>query len=170
MNKIIKNKRGQSTIEFLCSFAFIITILFVYVKIAMNLTNGYVVHYATYVASRVFLTNDNFSKTADGADGNAETQAKNVFGKIIKGGNVDFKINKSSTVNNKVFVGAIAIFQQTFAFSDLIGGKNPIKFVSESFLGRLPTHGECGERICDAVKAAGATDCTTNVTITDDGC
>ena len=85
---------GQSTIEFLCTFAFVLATIFVFLKIAMNVTNGYLVHYATYMASRAYLVNDNGSNSPSGGDGPALSLAKSVFKEIVPDlpGNGDFQI------------------------------------------------------------------------------
>ena len=70
-----KNEKGQSVIEFLMSFTLVVGLLMFFFKMALGYTNGYMVHYATFMASRAYLTND-VSTTTD-PDGAAFNQAKN---------------------------------------------------------------------------------------------
>jgi hypothetical protein len=55
-----KNRRegesGQVLIEFLIVTAMILTLLFVFVQIAWGIAYGHYVHYATYMASRAYLS------------------------------------------------------------------------------------------------------------------
>ena len=54
----MSNRHGQSTIEFLIVSVFSMGILALFVQLAINLTGGYLVHYATYMASRTFMVYD----------------------------------------------------------------------------------------------------------------
>ena len=67
---------GQSLIEFLICFIFAFGILLLGIKVAFNLTNGYMAHYATYVASRVYLVSDNNSNNPSNSDKAAFKEAK----------------------------------------------------------------------------------------------
>ena len=73
---------GQSTIEFLLTFIFSIGILILFISLGLNLTRGYIAHYATYMASRTYLTADNTSFTDTSSDSYAEQEAENVFNRI----------------------------------------------------------------------------------------
>ena len=75
---MIKRNEGQSAIEFLMSFVFVIGFMMTLVRIAMNYTNGYLVHYATYVSSRAFMVADNNGQGSD-ADSYAALKARNTF-------------------------------------------------------------------------------------------
>ncbi len=55
------NQQGQAAIEFILTFAFGIGIVMLFVSLAMNMTRGYLVHYANFMASRTFLTYDSNS-------------------------------------------------------------------------------------------------------------
>ena len=170
--RCVKKNEGQSTIEFLITFGFTLLLLFVMVKLSLNVTNGFLVHYATYAASRAFLVVDTFSNTPDGSDAEAEARAKEVFKKIVAGNTVTVTPHKIGDVDGKsVFLGVRAQFVQKLAFSNVVGGKKPVTFLSESYIGRTPTMSECVTRICDAVKLIGVRDeCELNVTLEDNGC
>lgn len=160
---------GQSTIEFLTTFAFAIFILFLYVKAALNITNGYFIHFATYQASRVFLTFDNGADTPESTDNLAKARAEETFRSILGDSDVEIEFNMPGEVGNSVFVGAIGSFQERFGIGNFVGGSKMINFVSESFLGREPPVGECARRVCNAIsKIIGQ--CNSNVTLFDNGC
>ena len=59
MNKLSKNNKGQSTIEFLSTFTFVIAFFFVFAKIGLNFTHSYLLQYANFMASRAYLVADN---------------------------------------------------------------------------------------------------------------
>jgi len=174
MIALYRSNKGQSTIEFLMSFIFGLGFLFVIFKISLNFTNGYLVHYATYMASRAYLVADNNSNQADGADKVAEQRAKEVFAKykipaVIESFTGDLQINSPESVAIKGFVGTWVEYQDKFTFSSLFGGNQDISFRSESFLGREPTRAECLERICHALGDINS-DCNLHVTFYDNGC
>ncbi len=56
MRKQLRNESGQSTIEFIFSFGFAFFLIIYTLKVALNYTTGYLVHYSTYMASRAYLT------------------------------------------------------------------------------------------------------------------
>ena len=168
----MKKCTGQSTIEFLITFGFTLILLFVLVKISLNVTNGFLVHYATFAASRTFLVVDIFSDSPGGSDDEAGNQARDVFKKIVAGNTVTVTPqNIDSVANRSVFLGVRAQFIQKLAFSNVNGGKKPVTFVSESYIGRTPTMSECVDRVCEAMKLVGTLEeCTKNVTLEDNGC
>ncbi|MBI2521630.1 MAG: hypothetical protein HYV97_14540 [Bdellovibrio sp.] len=166
---LLKKCSGQSTIEFLVTFGFTLLLIFILLKISLNVTNGFLVHYATYSASRAFLVADNLGNTPN--DDLAESKALSVFGKIVAGNTVTVQPQKISLAEKSVFLGVRAEFTQKFAFSDVIGGEQPITFISESYIGRTPLMSECVIRTCDAIKHLdGSIVCDLNVTLEDNGC
>lgn len=167
------SESGQSTIEFLTTFSVALTFLFVFVRVALSFTNGYMVHYATFMASRTYYTYDNNSNEPSGIDSTAFTKARETFGKILSTNGIDLEQHSPESGNNKTFVGIIAKFRQKFSSSNMIGGTELIDFVSESFLGRTPMNAECAEMTCEGIKnALGTSSCgpTDNVTVFDNGC
>jgi hypothetical protein len=177
MNKR-SNESGQSTIEFLVSFVFILGFMFLYLKVALNMTNGYLVHYANFMASRAYLTSDNNSNSPEGGDADAEGRAKEVFESLFvndfvtsTGGTaVAFEINDPNFGGNLIFRGSFATYSDQLSPSSALGGGNTIEFVSESFLGREPTRAECISRICAGFAEVGAAQCNRHVTLMDNGC
>ena len=73
------NKEGQSTLEFIFSFAIVFSFIFFFFKIALNYTNGYLLHYANFMASRTYLVHDINSNIVSGGDGPALKEAKAIF-------------------------------------------------------------------------------------------
>lgn len=144
------------------------------IKIALNLTNGYLAHYATFMASRTYLVVDSNSAEVDGADEYAFLLSQRVFNKFRIGGFIPdarqrLRARPPGVGGNPVYTGIIFKFTQEFSFSDMTGGKVPMDFVSESFLGREPTRATCLQRICDSMKMIGK-GCGSNITYYDNGC
>ncbi len=167
-------QEGQSSIEFLITIIFVVSIIFSFVKLAINMTNGYLAHYATFMASRTYMVIDNNSNTPAGSDNYAEKRASEVFNSYklstfvgnYKGA---LTFNAPDFSGKHIYVGALHSFSQAFSINDFVGGKSPIEFLSESFLGREPTIATCFSRVCYAMKEAGG-DCQLHTTIFDNGC
>lgn len=171
---LIPNDRGQSTMEFLLSFTFVFALIFLIFQIGVSFTNGYLVHYATFMASRTYLVIDNNSNTIASGDEDAKGRAISVFNGIpmdrfIPGFRSELHINHPMTVTNNIFVGAWVEYPEKFGISELIGGIKDVKLRSESFLGREPSRVTCLVRICEAMKEVGGT-CGDHTTFFDDGC
>ncbi len=175
----MKNQQGQSTIEFIFTFAFAVSVILIIFKSAMNYTTGYLVHYATFMASRTYLTHDsymgNFGNVNASMSG-AEQAAKAAFGKYqLDVFDVDpsgFRVNPpgSSIPGDYVTVGTMMTFEKEIDAVGQITGQKSIRYVSESFLGKEPTRAVCAQRVCKAI--TGQTTCSNNLDITlfDDGC
>lgn len=180
----MKNNKGQSTIEFILTFTMTVSFILLFLKMTLNYTNGYMLHHAVFMSSRAFLVHDSQLGRTDTdlvvQDDVAATFAASVFAKYLPTGlingfdNTSVKFNKPSnpTLIYKVFVGAFAEFESAFA-SGLIGGKDIVKFKSESFLGREPTRAESYLQTCAAmVQAVGSemdNKCSWHTTIDDNG-
>ena len=180
----LRDRRGQSTIEFLVTFPLIFAFVIYFFKSSLNFTRGYLAHYATFMASRTFLVYDNHR----GDDTIAMIQAREAFKSTHIGhiGNqftpdpnkLQFNsypdVGSGGTGNiDPLFKGAYFDYMETFSYSDLFGGTDPLHLRSESFLGREPTRLGCLERICEAMKVlTGQGDCTNNypITLSDNGC
>jgi hypothetical protein len=84
---MIKNSKGQSTIEFIFSFTAAVGFVFLFLKMALNYTNGYMVHHATFMASRAYLVSDSESaQTPEARDQKAFDHARTVFNKHLPDG------------------------------------------------------------------------------------
>ena len=170
----MKNEKGQSTIEFLMGIIFVFGFLFLFLRVSITLTNGYLVHYATFMASRAYLVADNNSNQVNGADGFAFKQSEEVFASFrvanfISGFSGELEANSPEFGGNKVFVGLWVEYQDKFALNGLIGGGQKLTLRSESFLGREPTRAECLERVCAANIEVGG-NCRVHSTLVDNGC
>jgi hypothetical protein len=79
-----KNNKGQSTIEFILTFTAAVGFIFLFLKMALNYTNGYMVHHATFMASRAYMVGDAERYESAGAgDARAFDMAKAVFAKNL---------------------------------------------------------------------------------------
>lgn len=171
---LLENEKGQSTTEFLMTFIFGFVIIFIFLKMSFTIGNGYLVHYATFMASRTYLVMDNNSNNPNGGDAEAFKRAGETFlsflvDKLVPGWKANLQVNSPGNVSNQVFTGLWIEMKEQFGVSDLIGGKKPINLRSESFLGREPTISECMDRICKSMKLIGG-DCRSQSTMFDNGC
>ncbi|MCO4795511.1 MAG: hypothetical protein KC493_17460 [Bacteriovoracaceae bacterium] len=170
-----KNEEGQSTVEFIISFMMVIGFVFLYVKMALNFTNGYVVHYANFMASRALLVQEANSNQVDGSDTKSRQVAEEVWNgfnveDVLGGIEITKDFNMPGAVDNNLFVGTIVEYEDRFSIFGNVGTTDKLKFKSESFLGKEPTIAECVERICEAFRALGAGGCNHNTTVMDNGC
>lgn len=177
------NSYGQATIEFLMTFIFAVGFLFAFVSLALNMATGYMVHYATYMASRTYLVYDNGSASPEASDRYAEDNAKEVFDSyhLTKLGVHDavFTVLSPDDATRYEYVGVRTTFEKPLSFFKLMGGGEKAKMISESFLGREPTRGTCLHRVCKAVEpilqksglGGGEDTCESpHVTLFDNGC
>lgn len=161
------NHNGQSTFEFLLVFGFAIGLMFLFVHTAMTFTSGYHAHYATFMASRTYLVWDRQIGNPDQEYQSTDTNSAfatskrvfdnykvNIFG--IYDSNGEFSIiqsNLSGTNNLYEFTGAKYKYTQPLSLMGFLGGKVNATMISESFLGKEPSRGECFQRIRDAMSA-----------------
>lgn len=170
----VNNNLGQSTIEFILTFTAAVGFIFLFLKMAINYTNGYMVHHATYMASRSYLVGDTESQqTVEGRDKNAFELATSVFKKnlpeaLILGFDGTLQANYPGTGKLSVFTGVWVEFTQIFSLG-FVGGKDPVRFRSESFLGREPSRPESIKQICDAIKTVTLGSCDVQATLDDNG-
>lgn len=183
---------GQSTVEFILTFTFGLGIIFLFVNISVNYSVGYLVHYATFMASRTYLTVDIAAGAPDASEAQASAQALETFrrfkmdqigipsGGVLAGGSADvgFHINRYSTVSTNeqaLFVGAYAVFERPLSIFRAIAGDLKGTLVSEAFLGKEPVRTECWQRTCKAISIGvkgNATPCggKDDYTVFDNGC
>lgn len=169
------DQKGQSTIEFIFTFAFGVSIILLIFNSAINQTTGYLVHYATFMSSRSYLTADTPLNTVTGSLNGAEAKAKATFDKynltFLGVKNLNYKVNapNSNNPNSYLTVGAVAQFEQSIDVIGKIAGQQKLELVSESFLGKEPTRAECAIRVCRAVAARESCQ-SLDITLFDDGC
>lgn len=178
MAKKIKdsNESGQSTIEFLLTFTTAVGFIFVFLKMAMNYTDGYMVHHATYMAARSYMVQDQDRDDVNEGDKLAKNYADTVFTKYLPEGLVngvsaaDLKENgpELSETKYRAFVGLYIKYVQRFSLG-MIGGTSNVDFISEAFLGREPTRAETKAQTCAAIKSLGLNRCDIHVTLEDNG-
>ena len=175
---MIQKDEGQSTIEFLLVFVFIIGFIFSFAKLSLFYTNGFLVHYATFMASRAYMVVDTNSNQPAGSDGAALAQAKKIFreiplNKFIEGYDMNLKDAPPDAggvrYDRNLYVGVYTDFSQDLITPTLIGAKKDVQLRSESFLGRSPTRAECMENVCKAMQLLGG-DCVHHSTMVDNGC
>ena len=165
-----KTDQGQSLIEFIMTLSFSLGIVFLFFSIAFNATDGYLAHYATYMASRTYLVVDVNANRANGSDASALSEAQRVFAKYLNPTKGKFYVNNPDMITGFPYIGAGFEFKQKFSFG-LIGVKDEMNLNSESYLGREPTRAECAERICHALLGAGgACEALVHYTLYDNGC
>lgn len=158
------------------SFIYIFGLLAMFIRVAVNTTNGYLVHYATFMASRAYLVHDENNSSATIDDQRAEAHAKAVFKKykvteLIPQSSGKLEVRSPGAGGHKLLVGVYHSFKQNFSPMPLVGGTTPVELVSESFLGREPSRQECLDGICNAFKQIdGYSSCRNHSTFFDNGC
>lgn len=161
---------GQSTIEFILTFAFGLGIIFLFVNVAVNYSAGYLVHYSTFMAARTYLSVE-MHQTSDGANNNeAKREALNTFSrfrmqalgvdsssvKAARNGDIGFHINpffpQPSNSQEALFIGAYSVFERPISFFRIVAGGDKARHISEAFLGKEPTRYNCWEQTCAAIQ------------------
>jgi hypothetical protein len=178
LNKNIQGESGQAMFEFLLVLVFALGITFLFVYMSINFTIGYLNHYATFMASRTFLTSDNGSNTAAGAWGFAQNEAKRTYEKykmdVFDVSISNLKFYKSGTLgsNAAIFVGVSSEFEKHISPYKMVGGAEKATFYSESFLGKEPVRSTCHEQVCQAIGESGCdgNSGTLDVVLFDNGC
>ncbi|MGE3609455.1 MAG: hypothetical protein AB7I27_07700 [Bacteriovoracaceae bacterium] len=173
-----KNQNGQSTIEFIFTFAFGISLIFLIFKSAMNYATGYMVHYATFMASRTYLTSESYFGNFGSPDisiQNSEGEAREVFKKynlsIFGIDENNFKVNRPGLgTGEQLTVGVYTLFEQKMDIMGRLFGQNKLEMVSESFLGKEPTRALCAARVCKAMTGQEVCSNQMDITLFDDGC
>lgn len=174
---MVKNEHGQSTIEFILTFAFGVSLILVIFSTSMNYATGYLVQYATFMASRVYLTADSSLVSPMATISEAGTKAEEAFAiynlSIFDVPDSNFKINpveEGMTPSQYLTVGGRTTFELKIDMLGKITGSEKLELVSESFLGKEPSRAECMRRTCFAI--TGNEQCTPadDITMFDNGC
>jgi hypothetical protein len=176
---ILRNKKGQSTIEFILSFAITVGFVFSFYKIAILYTNGYLVHYATFMAGRSYMVFDNNASDPAFIDQPARQKAQAVFQKfnlteLLHDFDGRLEVNDPSAFNtpeNALYIGVFAEYEDVL-LTPIFGNKQDLSMRSDAYLGREPMRSECFLRICRAMgPVAGRGDyCEVHATLFDNGC
>jgi hypothetical protein len=177
MMKKIKEEKGQSTIEFLVSFTIALGFIFSFFKLAIVYTNGYLVHYVTFLSSRAYMVGEGDVNNADASDIFAKNSAEAVFNSynipgIIPGFSsvptIEDPLSHPGSTN--LYIGVRVEYEEQITIPGT-NKKISFPFISESYLGMEPTRAECKERICNAMRGVGpGSDCKNHSTISDNGC
>jgi hypothetical protein len=173
------NQDGQSTIEFIFSFIFAVSLILMVFNTSLNYASGYVTHYATFMASRIFMVRDTaVSNDWSGAQSKsrgvemARQAFKERYNLSIFNINSDLEINNNpdTDAGQYLMVGAFVRYDRKIDLVGQITGGKKLELISESFLGREPVRSVCASRICMAI--TGREDCngSWDVTLFDDGC
>lgn len=170
---------GQSTIEFIFTFSFAVTLIFLIFNSAMNYTSGYIVHYANFMASRTYLTYEKYTGNYGQSDlviSDGVQAATEVFNKynlqVFNLKNLEFKVNTPDGDNSHYLtVGTYVLFEQKIDPMARITGQKILEKVSESFLGKEPSRVECATRTCKSMTGKETCDeGSYDITLFDNGC
>ena len=170
----MRNNKGQSTAEFILAFAFMALFVIVFIQMAENYVKGYVIHYAAFMTSRSFMVQD--AGGSNSSDGVAKTNSESlVLRKMLKVNNkLKVQFRNPDSGGKKLFSGTVLTFSESFSPSEMVGGTDKVRFVSESFLGRTFATSECAANICLLLKetiSGGAVECNSGfMTLYDNGC
>ena len=166
------DQKGQASIEFILTFAFGIGLSLLFVSLAINMTRGYLVHYANFMASRTFLSYDSGStNTVDASISSAANRARDTFNRYpLASFDIEaiFKVNVPLE-NAQAMSGSTAMFKERTTPLNLVGGTNEANFLSESFLGKEPVRLQCLRSTCGAMGLGGCGS-VMDVTVFDNGC
>jgi hypothetical protein len=171
------NENGQSTIEFIFSFIFAVSLILMVFNTSLNYASGYVTHYATFMASRVFMTQDSNQTSAWGAGPRDQAFSKanaafTAFKLDVFGIQTTLEVNDRQNVSagEYLMIGTYAKFSRKMDMLGQIVGETKLELISESFLGREPTRGVCASRICKAITDTDTCSNSLDITLYDDGC
>ena len=181
MRKKILGQKGQSSIEFIMSLIFTFALMGFAIHLSINTAVGYIVHYATFVASRTFLVANSNDEQNDNA---AMTTARASFDRVIgipgKNSLMDFHSVDlmESSGGLYEYIGVYTKFSRKMApRGSPIASNVNVQFISESYLGREPTRRRCWERVCEIMQSAYGPSCAPNpgqspyfATLFDNGC
>lgn len=172
MNTLKNNEQGQAAIEFLLTFAFGVGLVFLFVSLAFNMTRGYMVHYANFMASRTFMAYDaadinNIETSFEAAAGRAKTVFNSYpLGRL--GIEPEFKVNKPGAISS-LMSGTIATIQERMTPFSLVGGDKEATLYTESFLTKEPVRLQCLTSICEAMGIGNCIELM-DITVFDNGC
>ena len=173
---MIKKQDGQSTIEFIITFTFGMSAILLIFNSAMNYTAGYLVHYATFMASRTYLTVDSETAGVGGSNSLAEQEARKTFARFnlskfgIPNSSLQFNPQTSGMSSSEyLMVGTYAMFERQIDIMGRITGEQKVRMISESFLGKEVSRAICADRMCYAIQGS-ACPVAWDVTLFDDGC
>ncbi len=150
-------KAGQTTLEFLATFITSMGLLIVVITVGVNYGLGYLAHYATFMASRTFLSHDTRGRnpdtviTADTTGANAVSRQtfEDYSLRSFSISSDQLKFNYPGNSNIAEFFGSYLQFERPFSYFAPMGGAVKLQYLSESFLGKEPMRSICKQRICE---------------------
>jgi len=168
-----KNQKGQATIEFLLVFAFALGVTFLFLNLAINSTQGYIVHYANFMASRTFMSYDGGSNNLQNSISGAANASRRVFQRYpleafdIK---AQFNVLKPTLgASNALYSGTTSVFEKRITPFKLVGGGAKVIMFSESFLSKDPVRFACWKGTCSGI-GQNSCDFGLDTTLFDNGC
>ena len=171
------SQAGQSTIEFILCFSFGVSIILLVFNSAMNYTTGYLVHYATFMASRTYLTAELYGGNAGNTTtAKAESEARDTFDQYqlgvfdVPSSALNFNSPGNLNASEYLLVGAYTSFTKNIDALGQVTGQATLNYVSESFLGKEPTRAICLQRVCHAITGGNECQSSDDFTVFDDGC
>lgn len=168
------NQNGQSAIEFILVIGFALGITFLFTTQAMNATKGYLVHYANFSASRVYLVHDGGNRSIGPNYAAAAAAAQDQMDSFNLDSLFGVKTDCEVENENALFTGTVCRYEVVLNYFPMMAGGDNAKLVSESFLGKEPLRSTCYEMTCQAVSGS-RNDCqskfeTMDITLYDNGC
>jgi len=171
--------RGQSVVEFLISLCFVLGFVVMFLRVALSVTDGYLAHYATYMAARSYLVIDEGAVDASYYDNDPQGVVRGVFAKykkyLFSKALHDLEIippTQFQNSTNHYFTGVQFRFEGNLPSPSSMKGVKP-QLTSEAFLGKEPTIAGCLDGISRAFREfcseGGGTECD-HATYDDNGC
>lgn len=176
-----KNQQGQSTIEFIFCFVFAVGLILLVFNTSLNYVTGYITHYATFMASRVFMVQDGNQNTwgAGNSITRAQQEAQTTFRRYqlsifgINDSAMEFtnaSRDENVSAGEYMMIGVYTRFERKMDIIGQITGQKKLELISESFLGREPTRGVCASRVCKAITGRDECSGDMDITLFDNGC
>lgn len=174
----LSEESGQSTIEFLFTMTIALGILFSFFKMAIVYTNGYLVHYVVFQASRAYMVGEGHSGQESASDLIASDRARSLFDSYNLPGivhNFQSPLQIESPDDHRdsetnLYIGVRTRYEENLMIP-LSTAKIPLEMISESYLGREPTRAECFHQVCQAMRDVGSgAGCKIHSTVDDNGC
>lgn len=147
LNSKRESEQGQATIEFLMTFIFTFGIFVLFISLALNMTAGYFVHYATFMSGRAFMAHSGGGNDANATDNAAVTWSREVFRRYgINLLNLDpskLSFTLPSSGASQELIGVRYEFDRPISMMKVIGKDMNAHYMSEAYLGREPSRIDC---------------------------
>ncbi len=165
------HESGQASIEFILTVIFTLAISLLFIALAINTTKGFLAHYATFMASRTYLTYEVSNKEAGTNINAAKAAAKEALDRYeLPALGIDDSNFKIISDGSEIFTGATLTFEQLLSPLSVIANGVNATFHSESFLGKEPLRTQCVNSICEAMTGTQTCSPENVLTLMDNGC